>query len=148
MKAEAQDKSQPVSVPQAQVVAAAIAAAPVVYFIVCLLLDQLVLEEPGGFIGMTGVPSGVLFGFGLITACGMALVAPRMRDAIIAQSGKSLEIKIRAVILSMGLAETGAVFGLLYFLLTGNFILSLIPMAIAFVGTLLLFPSRRWLQER
>ncbi len=144
---ESQDKSQPVSVPQAQAIAAAIAAAPVVYFIVCLLLDQFVLEEPGGFAGMTGVPSGVLLGFGLITACGMALVAPKMRDAVIAQSGKSLEVKIRAVILSMALAETGAVFGVVYFLLTGNFLLSLIPMAIAFVGTLFLFPSRRWLQE-
>lgn len=90
--------------------------------------------------------TGVLFGAGVALAVTCAWAGYRIRDVVLSRLGGGLQAKMQAVTISMALAEVGAVFGVVLFLVSGNLLFSGVLMAIGLAGKILLFPSRRWLQ--
>lgn len=133
-----------------QVMAEVYVATTAAYFVMCLLLNWFVLEEPGGLLKLSGMSSVILFVAGLIIAFASAYAygARWIRDLQEKQLGKSLLAKQIEAFTSMAITDAGAIFGLVLFLSSGHLVLAAILMMISTVAKIRLFPTRRWLRDQ
>ncbi len=141
-----QDKS--LTATKVQLLAAMIMFMPIAYLIVCVLLDRFVLEDSGGLVDLPHFMGMILFVFGLVICVTSTIAAHIFRHMMLAQSpDKGLATKLQVVLVILTFGQTGAVFGLIYFVLTGNLLQAAILIALGFTATVALFPTRRWLLE-
>ncbi len=131
-----------------QLVAAAVIAAPVIYAIVSYLQVHFVMEEGKGFIlesghfGFMGPVVGVALSFAFV-----ALTFPFRRMLIQTIPITSIDAATRVMLLSLAVAGAGGIVGLVYVLLTGEWLNGVIMMSLSFWGMCLFFPTRRWLED-
>ena len=143
------NNAPPPSVGKVQIVATAIILSPVINLVVCGLLDAFVLDEPGGFLGVPKETGDLLFFSGLfmgvVLFAGAHLVRRMMEKNI---TEKGLIVKMRLTTVSMMIGETGSIFGLVFFLLTGRLTHAAVLMAMGCAAAITLFPSRSWLLDK
>ena len=146
---EAPEQTAPLSaqqILQAQIVAVAIIASPLIYTVVCVLLQQFSMPPGEGFVFKSSEVSPLIgvacAGLGVF----LVVAAFYMRSFLERQNANpSLEGRMRTMMICMAIAEQGGVLGIVYFLLSGRLPEALVTFAIAFVGSALLFPTRDWL---
>ena len=132
-----------------QIVVAAVAASNVVYLVLGVLLKLYVFEEGQGF---TEMPEGALSilgpvllvvgaasSFGSIPFC--RLLEPRFLAA-----GDGIQARLRLLLVSMAVAESGAIMGLVYVMLSGRLNIPLVLWGCALAASIHHFPSRAWLE--
>lgn len=139
---DSEPAAKPVAPFQVQLVAAAVMAAPVVYAVIIGVLSGFGWEPV-----LDAETAAVMGPVVLIVGAASALSCFFIRSAIIARlpEPRSLSDCFRAVIVSMAVAESAAVLGLVYFLLTGRLVLSVGLLGLSFVLCAFLFPTRRYI---
>lgn len=130
----------------AQIVALALAASPLIYLIVIFALKTaLPPEDLAGMRVATEYVKEMIAGF-LCLGVIAALAALKLRSLLGAQDNGSITAKMRAVVVSMAIAEVGGVLGLVLFILTGRLMEACILLVLSLASMLLLIPSRAWLE--
>lgn len=136
---------------QVQIIAGAVAASTVIYMIVVMLMRVTGSMPEQGFGGVEpalATITGVAFlTAGVLGVCAAFLI----RKICMAQlsSGKdTLAVRFRIVLVTMAICESAAILGLVHVLLCGNLTFAWILWGIALGGSILLFPTRVWLESR
>jgi hypothetical protein len=136
------------SIMQARIIALAIALNPLVYALVSFLLKQFVIEGEGGFVTDGAGAGFLLFPAGMLISAVSIPGAFYLRRRLGAAAAGSIQEKLRVVILSMTLAQAGAVFGLVLFLVTGRLPEGILLMGLGLAASIRLFPGRAWLEKK
>lgn len=132
---------------QVQIAAGAVVAAPAIYAIVLILLhacadlSEAQLEE--GFVRVLNwvfMPLAAIEG-----AASYVMRGPLLRTP--ARTGNPLEVKLRATLVCMALAEAPAVMGLVLGLLSPRLNVALPLIGAGLAAALFHFPTRAWLEE-
>ena len=141
-------RDRTITVLQVQLVSLAITVTPLIYLFVCFLLQEFIMEGPGGFADVPESLHTILFIIGLSIGTTSIFASHFLRGLMLSQAKeKSLELKMRVVLITLALSETSAIFGLVFFLLTGKLMGAAILMALGLAAAITLFPTRRWLEE-
>ena len=135
---------------QAQFVAFALLASPWVQALILGILTATGSLSPEGFAPELAIPRSVGMAAVLVVAAVPVMAGFLVRQAMLARLRPNADISGRMpiVVVSLALAEAGSVLGLVYALLTGHLLGGFLAMGVAFVGGLLFFPSRAWLEGR
>ena len=139
----------PGEVLRARIVAAAIAACPLIYAVVVVALDLAGSMPEDGFVGLG--PSlaqllGLLF---LAMAVVFAVGSFPIRAFLVAHepAGAGIPARIRSMLVAMAVCEAGAVLGLVHAMLAGLTLHAWLLWAVSIAGCILLFPTRAWLER-
>lgn len=135
---------------QTQIIAMALLASPAIHAVILGLLAATGALPAEGLSPELGMPRDVGMMLVLVLAAAPVMAGFMARRVMLAQLGpeSGLPGRTRIVVVSLALAEAGGVIGLVYGLLTGHLAGGFLAMGVAFVGGLLFFPSRAWLEGR
>jgi hypothetical protein len=133
---------------QTQIIAVALLASPLIHAIILGLLTATGALPAEGLSPELGIPRDMGMIAVLLLAAAPVMAGFMLRRFMLAQLSpeSGLPGRTRIVIVSLALAEAGGVIGLLYGLLTGHLAGGFLAIGVAFVGGLLFFPSRAWLE--
>ena len=129
-----------------QVVAMAMVASPLFYLLLIFLLRAVMSPEELAETHVAIDYAKELMAAFFLLSIFAFLAAPKVRSLLAGGDNASLQVRMRAVIVSMVIAETGGILGLLLFFLAGRFSEACVLIVLSFVTTILLFPSRAWLE--
>jgi len=128
-----------------QIVAAAIMASIVVYAIVGVLVIRFVRLDQ--ILSPNVLPTlSIVFVILGASLAGVSLVIRKALEAKLSPEGASAAERMRIVIVGMVLAETPAVLGLVYALLSASLFIPFVLWGISLGACILHFPSKRWLE--
>ena len=145
----ARNTSQPQSALAVQLVSGTLVLSPIIQFAVLAALSLSGVMPEEGFASL-GLPEGVLGGAAVVyafVAAGLSFaVRPRIENTMVTQAGPVLAGRMRTVLVSMAICESGAVVGFAVGLIGGGLLWPGIAMGIAVLGCARHFPSRQWLE--
>jgi len=139
---ESEPAAKPVAPRQVQLVAAAVMAAPVFYGVIIAVLSGF------GWEPVVDAETAAVMGPVLLVLGGAsALSCFFVRGALMKRmpEPRTLSDCFRVVIVSMAVAESAAVLGLVYFLLTGRVVLAVALLGLSFALCAFLFPTERYI---
>ena len=131
-----------------QLVCAAVAVAPLIYMVVLTVLKFSGTLPDGGMGDISSeaaTPLSLALLFGGFVASSSSLVLKKI--ILRGQGTDSPEGRFKAVLVSMAIAESGAVMGLVLTLLTGDLLYGGLLCGLSFAVTCFHFPSRYWLEQ-
>ena len=134
---------------RARLVAAAVAACPLIYAVVVVALDFTGSMPKGGFVGLEPSLAQLLGFLFLVMAVVFAVGSFPFRTFLVAHEPASggIPARIRSMLVAMALCEAGAVLGLVHALLAGLTLHAWLLWAVSIAGCILLFPTRAWLEK-
>jgi len=139
---------RPITVIQVQLIAIALALTPLIYLLLCFIIQKFVMEKSGSFGNLPSSLHMILFVVGLSIGTTSIFGGHFLRGLMLSQAqAKNLKLKMRIVIVTLTFGETSAIFGLVFFLITGKLIEASILIALGFASAITLFPTRRWLEK-
>ena len=135
------------SVSSKRMVCAAVLVMPIVYAVVLVAMSVGGILPDAGFGGIDGIDTQTLGYVFLAAGIGTSLTSILLKKIMLQNLAGPVDVnrRFQTTLVAMAVAESGALFGFVFVLITGEVLYAALLGGLSFAVSCFHFPSRRWL---